>query len=163
MYSHFTHTTRYLGSQNKYKRKGKGRHVSFRTILKNRMNSSFSSNHPGAIHPSKYSSAKQLQRGKELNKFRPPNISDDLLPFLLSLSFFYSMFGKLYICDCNCNSYNEQTIHECLLPLYLQKHNPSRRSQSQSKLCKSFDIFFIIIKLTFCISFLGVVQKIFNF
>ena len=51
-----------------------------RTILKNMMNSSFSSNQPGAIHTILHI-VQNSQRGKELNKFCPPNSSDDLGPF----------------------------------------------------------------------------------
>ena len=50
------------------------------TILKNRKNSSFTSNHPGAIHPvlqSSYS-AKQL-RSKEFNKFSPQTVGPTVL------------------------------------------------------------------------------------
>ena len=46
-----------------------------RTILKNRMNSSLSSNHPGAINPI----FQIVQLSKELNKSSPPTeASDDL-------------------------------------------------------------------------------------
>ena len=57
------------------------------TIFKNRMKSSFSSNHPGAIHPIfQFILVQNSWRGKELNTFCPPNSSDDLCLFLL---FFY--------------------------------------------------------------------------
>ena len=50
--------------------------------LKNRMNSSFSSYHPGAINPFlPVILVQNRQRGKELNKFCPPNSSDDLYLF----------------------------------------------------------------------------------
>ena len=62
--------------------------------LKNRMNSSFFSYHPGAIHPFLYIILVQnSQRGKELNLFRPPNSSDDLLPSLLYKSLLYGEGG----------------------------------------------------------------------
>ena len=50
----------------------------------------FLSNHPGALHPIIQNCPRQNSKhGKEFNKFFPPNRSDDLLSFLLSLSFFY--------------------------------------------------------------------------
>ena len=59
-----------------------------RMILKNRMNSSYSLYHPGAIHSFlPIIRVQNSQRGKELNEFFPPNNSDDLYLFL-SLSYF---------------------------------------------------------------------------
>ena len=44
-----------------------------RTIFKNMMNSHFSFNHPGAVHPIIQNRSRQnSQRGKEFNKFFPP-------------------------------------------------------------------------------------------
>ena len=72
--------------------------------MKNRKNSSFSSNHPGAFHPilqivlmqfilffkSSSYTLHNRQRSKELNKLCPPNSSDNCcLCFFLSLFFFY--------------------------------------------------------------------------
>ena len=52
------------------------------TIFKNRMKSSFSSNHPGAIHPIlQIVLVQNCQGGKELNKFCPPNSSNDCCLF----------------------------------------------------------------------------------
>ena len=52
--------------------------------MKNRMNSSFSPNHPGAIRPIlQFVLVQNSCLGKELNKCCPPNSSDDLfIPFL---------------------------------------------------------------------------------
>ena len=63
-----------------------------RTILKNRMNSSFS--FISSWCNSSYNSNRPVQnslRGKELNKFFPPKQKRRPLPFLLSSSFFYGM------------------------------------------------------------------------
>ena len=50
--------------------------------LQNRMNSSFSSNHPGAIHPIlQFALVQNSKRGKELNKLRSPNSCNDLCLF----------------------------------------------------------------------------------
>ena len=80
-----------------------------KTILKKRMNSSFSLNHPGAIHPILQIVVMQNnQRGKELNPFCPPKQKGRALPLLLSLSFFYGQYGIMgtqqesnmdHICD----------------------------------------------------------------
>ena len=52
------------------------------TILKNRKNSSFSSNHPGAVHPILQIFLLQNSlRSMELMKYCPPNSSDDLCLF----------------------------------------------------------------------------------
>ena len=49
---------------------------------KNRMNSYFSSNYPGEIHPIlQFVLAQNRERGKELNKFCPLNSSKDLCLF----------------------------------------------------------------------------------
>ena len=65
-----------------------------RTILKNRMTSSFLSNHPGAIqHIIQNRPRQNSQRGKQ--KRRP-------LPFLLFLSFFYIRLRWWITLDCLC-------------------------------------------------------------
>ena len=57
-----------------------------RTILKNKMTSSFSSNHPGAVHPIlKIVLVQNSWRGKKLNKFCPPK--QQRRPFVFSSVF----------------------------------------------------------------------------
>ena len=63
--------------------------------------STFSLNHPGAIYPIlQIVLLQNSQRGKEFNKFCPLNKSDDLLPFLMYLSFFYDLAGNYFYTIC---------------------------------------------------------------
>ena len=63
--------------------------------------STFSLNHPGAIHPIlQIVLLQNSERGKEFNKFCPLNKSDDLLPFLMYLSFFYDLAGNYFYTIC---------------------------------------------------------------
>ena len=63
--------------------------------------STFSFNHPGAIHPIlQIVLLQNSQRSKEFNKFCPLNKSDDLLPFLMYLSFFYDLAGNYFYTIC---------------------------------------------------------------
>ena len=60
------------------------------------MNSSFSTNQPGAIHPIlPFVLVQNWLRGKELNKFCPPNSSDD--PCFLSSVFYPSSMHFIYL------------------------------------------------------------------
>ena len=67
-------------------------YILYQDDLKNGMNSSFSSHHPGEIHPFLYIILLQKScRGNELNNFCPKNSSDDLcLLFCLNPSSMHS-------------------------------------------------------------------------
>ena len=66
---------------------------------------SFLSDHPGAVHPISIIQIVQCRTAsaaKELNKFFPPKLKRRLLPFPLSLSFFYNpVVNRFYLLNNN--------------------------------------------------------------
>ena len=66
--------------------------------------STFSLNHPGAIHPIlQIVLLQNSERGKEFNKFCPLNKSDDLLPFLCiypSFMIWQGTISTLFVASC---------------------------------------------------------------